>query len=563
MLLRPCVHRICHQLPRQTLRSNTRSYSGGNDKPYYLTTPIFYPNSVPHIGHLYTLVTTDILARHVRLSRSNRTVSFLTGTDEHGLKIQRAAEAQNSKPLEFCDRISDRFRVLAGKADASYTRFIRTSEKDHHHAVQHVWRELDSKGLIYKGSHKGWYSISDECFYTDNQVECLGSPGSSASRPSEEIVVSKETGSVVEWTEEENYKFRLSNFRDFLLARYQSDPQAIHPPQQHANVLDMLSIPLEDLSVSRPRHRLHWGIAVPNDPAHTVYVWFDALINYLTGAGYPWNVEKERIESCWPPDLQVVGKDIVRFHAIYFPAMLQALDLPLPKRLLAHSHWTVNRRKMSKSIGNVVDPFQAIDELGADPVRYYLARIGGRFKDDVDWSNEQLENSASELQSLLGNFYLRITSAAIRKRLPEDFQSCSRETLEQSMDVEKLIEVVDPLKSLAAVVDNHLEELRIAEALEAIISQLKAANAMMNATEPWAKDTPQALIGEVYTLSLETLRVCGILLQPFIPAKARMLLDAMSISPSERSLQHARYLPGTVSSARPGVKLFSRMRYAI
>lgn len=566
MLSRPCVRRVCHQLSRPTLRSNTRSYSsfsGGDDKPYYLTTPIFYPNSVPHIGHLYTLVTTDILARHARLSRPDRTVSFLTGTDEHGLKIQKAAEAQNSKPLEFCDRISDRFRVLAGKADASYTRFIRTSEKDHHYAVQHVWRELDSKGLIYKGSHKGWYSISDECFYTDNQVECLGSLGSSTSRSSEEIVVSKETGSVVEWTEEENYKFRLSNFRDFLLARYQSDPQAIHPLQQHANVLDMLSMPLEDLSVSRPRHRLHWGIAVPNDPAHTVYVWFDALINYLTGAGYPWNAEKERIESCWPPDLQVVGKDIVRFHAIYFPAMLQALDLPLPKRLLAHSHWTVNRRKMSKSIGNVVDPFQAIDELGADPVRYYLARIGGRFKDDVDWSNEQLENNASELQSLLGNFYLRITSAAIRKRLPEDFQSCSRETLEQSTDVEKLIEVVDPLKSLAAVVDNHLEELRIAEALEAIVSQLKAANAMMNATEPWAKDTPQALIGEVYTLSLETLRVCGILLQPFIPGKARMLLDAMSVSPSERSLKHARYLPGTVSSARPGVKLFSRMRYAI
>ncbi|KAI9467182.1 tRNA synthetases class I (M)-domain-containing protein [Lactarius psammicola] len=569
MLLRPCVRRVFHQLLQPALRSNARSYSSfsrGDDKPYYLTTPIFYPNSVPHIGHLYTLVTTDILARHARLSRPDRTVNFLTGTDEHGLKIQRAAEAQNSKPLEFCDRISDRFRLLADKADASYTRFIRTSEKDHHNAVQHVWRELDSKGLIYKGSHKGWYSISDECFYTDNQVERLGSPGSSTSYSSEEVVVSKETGSVVEWTEEVNYKFRLSRFRDFLLARYQSDPHAIHPPQQHVNVLDMLSMPLEDLSVSRPRHRLHWGIAVPNDPAHTVYVWFDALINYLTGAGYPWNAEKGRIESCWPPDLQVVGKDIVRFHAIYFPAMLQALDLPLPKRLLAHSHWTVNRRKMSKSIGNVVDPFQSIDELGADPVRYYLARIGGRFKDDVDWSNEQLENNASELQSLLGNFYLRITSAAIRKRLPEDFQSHSRVTLERSTNIEKLMEAVDPLASLASVVDNHLEELRIAEALDAIISQLKAANMMMNATEPWAKNTPQALVGEVYALSLETLRICGILLQPFIPAKAGMLLDAMSVSHSERSLQHARYLPGTVGSATPGVKLFSRMsrgRYAI
>ena len=205
---------------------------------------------------------------------------------------------------------------------------------------------------------------------------------------------------MVEWTEEENYKFRLSHFRDFLLARYQSDPQAIYPPQQHANVLDVLSTPLEDLSISRPRSRLHWGIAVPNDPAHTIYVWFDALINYLTGVGYPWDAEAQKIQLCWPPDLQVVGKDIIRyamfvlcaqtvslnfdsFHAIYFPAMLQALNLPLPKRLLAHSHWTVNKRKMSKSIGNVVDPFQAMEDLGTDLVRYYLARVGGRFKDDV------------------------------------------------------------------------------------------------------------------------------------------------------------------------------------
>jgi methionyl-tRNA synthetase len=171
---------------------------------------------------------------------------------------------------------------------------------------------LDSKGLIYKGSHKGWYSISDECFYTDNQIERLNSPGGALSGLNEEIVVSKETGSLVEWTEEENYKFRLSRFRDFLLARYRSDPHAIYPPQQHANVLDMLSLPLEDLSVSRPRNRLHWGIPVPNDSAHTVYVWFDALINYLTGVGYPWNTEEQRAQSCWPPDIQVVGKDIVR-----------------------------------------------------------------------------------------------------------------------------------------------------------------------------------------------------------------------------------------------------------
>jgi len=341
---------------------------------------------VPHIGHLYTLVTTDIFSRHARLARPDSVIGFLTGTDEHGLKIQRAAEAENLEPREFCDRISDRFRDLADKAGTSYTRFIRTSEKDHHYAVQHVWRILDSQGLIYKGSHKGWYSIPDECFYTDNQIERRKSPGSTRNGSDREIIVSKETGSVVEWTEEENYKFRLSRFRDFLLERYQSDPQVIYPPQQHANVLDLLSAPLEDLSVSRPRNRLHWGISVPNDPAHTIYVWFDALINYLTGAGYPWDTEAQKSQSLWPPDLQVVGKDIIRFHTVYFPAMLQALNLPPPKRLLAHSHWTVNRRKMSKSIGNVVDPFQVMEDFGTDLVRYYLARVGGRFKDDVGMS---------------------------------------------------------------------------------------------------------------------------------------------------------------------------------
>jgi methionyl-tRNA synthetase len=392
--------------------------------------------------------------------------------------------------------------------------------------VQHVWvgdqnpsfsslfltslqRSLDSKGLIYKGSHKGWYSVSDECYYTDNQIERLKTPPGAPNGPNGEIFVSKETGSVVEWTEEENYKFRLSRFRDSLLARYQSDPQAIYPLQQHANILDALSVPLEDLSVSRPRDRLHWGISVPDDPTHTVYVWFDALINYLTGIGYPWDTDEQKIRSSWPPDLQVVGKDIIRwvmscvmyldpisnfnrFHAIYFPAMLQALDLPLPKRILAHSHWTVNRRKMSKSIGNVVDPFQAMEVLGTDLVRYYLARIGGRFKDDVgeskcgsvttlpeliaspDWSSEQLEKNAAELQSLLGNFYLRITSAAIRRRLPEDFHSQLRKPLEQSLNTECLKEVANHLQHLAPIVDHHLKELRVAEALEAIIHQLKA-----------------------------------------------------------------------------------------
>ncbi|KAI0268086.1 tRNA synthetases class I (M)-domain-containing protein [Gloeopeniophorella convolvens] len=550
--------------------NNSRTFSSSSikcAKPYYVTTPIFYPNAAPHIGHLYTLVAADIFARHARLS-SGEPIRFLTGTDEHGLKIQKAAQAQGLEPLEFCNKLSVRFNDLANKAGASYTRFIRTSEQDHRDTVQYLWRALDSQGLIYKGHHRGWYSVSDECFYTNGQVRRIRVPikfkdGSSERTPGKRIptkrvIISKETGSVVEWAEERNYMFRLSRFREFLLERYQSNPDVLHPPQQRTFILDMLSKPLADLSISRPRSRLHWGIAVPDDPEHTVYVWFDALTNYLTGVGYPWNGEEQGAKVYWPPDLQVVGKDIVRFHAIYFPAMLQALGLPLPKRLLAHSHWTVNRRKMSKSVGNVIDPFIAIDELGVDLVRYYLARVGGRFRDDVDWSGEQLEKHAAELQSLLGNFYLRVTSTAIRKRLHKDLHSNLRPLLEQSLETDKLKEAATPLQTLASVVDGHVKELNLADALEAIVHQLKAANVMLNLTEPWAKSTPQALIEKVYALSLETLRICGILLQPYIPAKAGELLDVMGVPPSERSLSHGEYLCGTIGEVMPGVKLFSR-----
>ncbi|KAI0053765.1 hypothetical protein FA95DRAFT_484434 [Auriscalpium vulgare] len=521
------------------------------DGSYYLTTPIFYPNSVPHIGHLYTLVTGDILARHARLTRPDRPVHFLAGTDEHGFKIQKAAQERNLEPLTFVDELSAHFRNLAERTDTSHTRFIRTTERDHYDAVQHVWRDLDSKGLIYKGTHQGWYSVSDECFYPDSQVSRVKSP-----RHDAEITVSTETGSAVEWAEEENYKFRLSAFRESLLARYESDKNIVYPPQQHANVLGMLSLPLEDLSISRPRTRLHWGIPVPNDPEHTMYVWFDALTIYLTGAGYPWKTAEERTLTHWPPNVQVIGKDILRFHAIYFPAMLQALNLPLPRRLLAHSHWTVNRQKMSKSVGNVADPFQAMNHLGVDLVRYYLARVGGRFKDDVDWSPEQLEKHALELQSLLGNFYLRITAAAIRKRLPNDIDT--QTLLPELHEVPELNADVVALQNLSLIVDEHLQAFQVTEALEHIIHQLRAANQMLTVTEPWAKSTPPGLTQQVYALSLETLRVCGILLQPFIPSKAEELLNALGAPASMRTWRHGRYAGGAVGDVLPGVKLFVR-----
>ncbi|KAI0321968.1 tRNA synthetases class I (M)-domain-containing protein [Amylostereum chailletii] len=497
--------------PTTFVSTRTLSDFHSPQESYYVTTPIFYPNAAPHIGHLYTLVTSDILARHARLAHPDRPVRFLTGTDEHGFKIQRAAQDKGLDPLVFCDQLSERFRALARGTNISYTRFIRTTEPDHRDAVRHLWRALSAKDLIYKGTHQGWYSIPDECFYTDAQV-------SRKQTPNGEQVVAIETGSSVEWMQEENYKFRLSLFRDSLLARYRSDSATIHPAHQHANVLDMLSLPLEDLSISRPRSRLYWGIPVPDDPEHTMYVWFDALTNYLTGAGYPWTKSTDAAEvQFWPPDIQVVGKDIVRFHAIYFPAMLQALDLPLPRRLLAHSHWTVNKQKMSKSVGNVADPFQAMDEIGVD-----------------------------------------LVSEPIRDRLKEDFTSHIPDILEDLAKSLALKETVASLKVLSTVVDHELENLRVASALEAVVDQLKTTNALLNATKPWAKDTSDDIVEQVCALSLETLRICGILLQPFIPSKAGELLDALGVPSSTRTLRYARYSGGSTGRIQSGVKLFAQ-----
>ncbi|KAI0068525.1 hypothetical protein BV25DRAFT_1817371 [Artomyces pyxidatus] len=491
----------------------------------------------------------DILARHARLTRPDEKVYFLAGTDEHGLKIQKAAQDRGLEPSVFCDELSEKFRELARSADASHTRFIRTTEQDHYDAVQHVWNSLDSKGLIYKGSHQGWYSISDECFYTESQIARVKGP------EGDEIITSAETGSKVEWMQEENYKFRLSAFRDSLLARYKSDPDSVYPQHQHAYVLDMLSGPLEDLSISRPRSRLHWGIPVPSDPEHTMYVWFDALTVYLTGAGYPW---KSPEGTQWPPDVQIIGKDIVRFHAIYFPAMLQALNLPLPKRLLAHSHWTVHRQKMSKSVGNVADPFQAMDEWSVDLVRYYLAYVGGRFRDDVDWSPEQLEKRSLELHSFLGNFYMRVTAESIRTRLPDDIHLRLPTLLQSSVDVPQLSRGAESLQHLSLIVGEHLQAFEVAEALEAIINQLKSANLLLNETTPWKPTTPPELVQHVYALSLETLRVCGILLQPFIPRKAGEVLHALGVAPTMRQWRHALYGGGTTGDVQQGLRLFTR-----
>ncbi|KAI0796367.1 tRNA synthetases class I (M)-domain-containing protein [Irpex lacteus] len=524
--------------------SSTNATSPGN-KPYYITTPIFYPNSVPHIGHLHSVVIADIFARYARIARPDSLVYFMTGTDEHGLKIQKAAQARGMDPLTFCDEISQHFRVLADKANISHTRFSRTSERAHHVAVQHLWKELDAKGLIYKGKHAGWYAVSDECFYTDKEVTKLPA---SADTP-DDYYISTETRSRVEWTEEENYKFRLPAFQGSLLEHFKQHPDAVYPPQYHAEVLTTLSNPMDDLSVSRPSSRLTWGVPVPNDPAHTIYVWIDALTVYLSASGYPWPSVEAGRERGWPPNIQVIGKDILRFHAIYFPAMLQALGLPLTTQLLTHSHWTVEQRKMSKSIGNVVDPIQSLKEYGVDVVRYYLARVGGRFKDD-------LEKHSRELMSLLGNLYLRITSKKIQERTAGVEAESIAEIARQAPEGSTLKDLLSSVSSLNSLVQKRMQGLLVADALEDIMSTLQKGNQLLTETQPWAASTPTKTTVEVRAAVLEALRVSGILLQPFIPSKAEQLLNALGVDPEQRSIAFASLGAGSIGTVTGGIRLF-------
>ncbi|KAF6748906.1 tRNA synthetases class I (M)-domain-containing protein [Ephemerocybe angulata] len=575
---RPCTstkHTKWSLLPTPT--STIRRWSSTSDpsKPYYITTPIFYPNAKPHIGHLYTLVLGDVLARYRRLVEPQREVKFLVGTDEHGLKIQQAA-AKSGKTREdgavdvqgFCDELSEVFKNLSKSANISYTTFARTTQDRHLVAVEHVWRTLNEKGFIYKGEYEGWYSVTDECFYTTPQV----------TETADGTHISKETGSTVEWSKEYNYMFRLSAFRDALVHHYSSnkDVTAVFPSQYNSVVLGMLSPAstdepgLVDISISRPRSRLTWGITVPEDPEHTVYVWFDALLIYLSGVGYPWS--GAGAQAGWPADMQIIGKDILRFHAIYLPAILLALSGPkyselvatppskvleaasigLPKRLLTHAHWTVSQAKMSKSVGNVVDPIHSMETYGVDIVRYYLARVGGRFRDDVDWSFEQLENHSKQLQSLLGNYLLRVASARITASaaVGRDQLQDGGEAFLHSLNEE----LFQAATKLPGKVQSSMEALEVADALVEVLDVLKLANKAVTDIAPWSKACDPRVVYETRQTALLTLRVAGVCLKPFVPETSERLLEALGLSEAEKTWESVLALDGSERTKEREVK---------
>lgn len=411
------------------------------------------------------MVLTDILKRWQTLQ--GKQAILCTGTDEHGMKIQRAASKAGKEPKEFCDITSETFKDLAKKAGIANDHFVRTSDSDHKDAVQFFWTELQTKGYIYESKHEGWYCVSDETFYPDSAIEKRLDPSTGRT-----FMASQETKKEVEWTSERNYHFRLSAFTDQLLAFYKDHPDFIVPSARMADVVSAVSLGLEDLSISRPVERLQWGVRVPNDPSQTIYVWLDALVNYITKAGYPWTPGKESAGG-WPADVQVIGKDIVRFHCIYWPAFLMAVGIKPPKQIMTHAHWTLDHQKMAKSTGNVVNPFFALDRFGVDVMRFYLAHDGG-ILNDSDYGNRNIVDRYKKcLSGGLGNLVSRVTR-------PKNWSV--RDAVESSKSVKAMLVGADRtdatakqmnmLVELPYHVKAKMEELNPGAALQAIMNAI-------------------------------------------------------------------------------------------
>ncbi|KAH8166657.1 hypothetical protein CIB48_g1600 [Xylaria polymorpha] len=501
------------------------------DKPYYVTTPIFYVNASPHVGHLYSMLIADVLKRWQVLK--GRQAYLSTGTDEHGMKIQRAAELQDMHPKALCDATAETFKDLAKRANIANDHFIRTTDPEHRDAVEYFWARLRESGYIYENKHEGWYCVSDETFYPDNMVEKRMSPVTGKT-----FVASVETGNAVEWTEERNYHFRLTAFRDRLLQFYRDNPDWVVPANRFAEVINWVENNLEDLSISRPASRLDWGIPVPDDPSQTIYVWLDALVNYITTAGYPYWPPGSEHTGGWPADVHVVGKDIVRFHCIYWPAFLMALGLPLPKQVLSHGHWLMSKQKMSKSIGNVVNPFFALDRWGVDTMRYFLI-YSGHVSEDADYNNTFIvERYKKGLQGGLGNLLNRVT----RPKNWSVRQAVENMTKKKAAPLPTLAERhQDYLEQIVKRVDNQMNALNPSWALKAIMEVVFDTNKFFSDEAPWEKSKAgdTVAVDRTVYLTAESLRIVGILLQPFIPEKSSEILDRLGVSPDRRTLSDA------------------------
>lgn len=500
------------------------------DNRFYITTPIFYPNGVPHIGHAYTAIATDTLARFQRID--GKTVFFLSGTDEHGQKMQRTAEDEGIAPIALADRNSAVFRDMMAALNCSNDDFIRTTEDRHKHACQALWQRMEANGDIYLDTYGGWYSVRQEAYF-DEKETTVGEDG----------VRREPLGSEVEWVEEESYYFRLSAYGDKLLELYDKQPDFVAPAERRNEVMSFVRSGLKDLSISRTT--FDWGVPVPGHDGHVMYVWVDALTNYITAAGYP--DENNEKWSFWPA-LHIIGKDIVRFHAVYWPAFLISAGVPLPERVYAHGFLNNKGEKMSKSVGNVIDPFALVDAYGLDQVRYFFMREVP-FGQDGSYSHEAIvARTNADLANGLGNLAQRTLSMIAK--------NCDG----QVPDPGKL---ADEDEALIAAAGTALETARttmqvqqIHKALEAIFAAVSAGDRYVDAQAPWAlKKTDQERMKTVLYTVAETVRRIALMTQAFMPDASAKLLDLLAVPQDARSFAQfdARLSPGSALPAPQGV----------
>nr|WP_296774072.1 methionine--tRNA ligase [Rhodococcus sp. (in: high G+C Gram-positive bacteria)] len=490
---------------------------------FYVTTAIAYPNGVPHIGHAYEYIATDVIARFKRLDGFD--VMFLTGTDEHGLKMQQTAVKEGVEVQDLATRNSDVFKQLDKTLDISYDRFIRTTDADHHESSKAIWAKMVERGDIYLDTYSGWYSVRDEAFYTEGETTVV----EDGSR------VATETKTPVEWTEESTYFFRLSAYQDKLLELYDANPDFIAPNTRRNEIVSFVKSGLRDLSISRTT--FDWGVKVPEDPKHVMYVWVDALTNYITGVGYP-DTDSEKFQKYWPADLHIIGKDITRFHTVYWPAFLMSAAIELPKRVFVHGFLNNKGEKMSKSVGNVVDPFALVDEFGLDPLRFFLLREVS-FGQDGSYSAEAIVTRMNaDLSNELGNLAQR-SLTMVAKNLEGKIPTPG----EFSAEDVALLARADLLLDICR---REFDVQALHSAVDAIWSVLGETNRYFSQQEPWVlrKTDPDRMATVLY-VTMEVLRVVGILVQPIMPGSAARILELLGSPAHEFADITTRLTPGT------------------
>ena len=475
------------------------------NKNFYITTPIYYPSAKPHMGHAYSSIIADFFARFKRMDGFD--VHFLTGTDEHGQKIQRSAEQKKIDPLIFCNEISETFRNLSEKLNLSNTDFIRTTEERHKKAVQHLWSLLEKNGDIYLSKYSGWYSVSDEAFYNEDEIIKKNNGN-----------IASESGSAVEWIEEESFFFKLSKWQNKLLEYYEKNPEFISPKSRKNEVINFVKSGLKDLSISRKT--FSWGIKVPNNSDHVIYVWLDALTNYISAINYP-DVDDKLYKKFWPASVHIIGKDILRFHAIYWPAFLMAANIPLPKKIYGHGWILSGDEKMSKSKGNILDPLDIIEIYGLDQLRYYLIKEVS-FGNDGSISMEKLQDCInSDLANNYGNLCQRVVAFAEK--------NCnSKIPPVKKFNKEDLI-MLDNFKKNLTVLREKIDNQNINFYINFIVSALFEANKYFNDQEPWKKKDDLMRLNTIVYTSLEMIRKISFMLYPIIPSSVKKALNIFNI----------------------------------